>query len=525
MKGNRITLFLVFIFIMSASIWCIRPSNFRKSYNEANELMYDEKELKAKPYLKAHLNNGDVIIFQSAWVFDSVALEFCGKAKHFDYNRTLIDFKQLCVPTSDIALLETNKPMGQYETERIGALVGNFVGNLAVTFYCLVNPKACFGSCPTFYRDPNLKLHYADAEGFSSAILPSLEYEDIDDIGTVNASSADFRLTMKNEAFETHYIKNISLLYIPLDENQKVIQTVDNQFYISTQTIPLLQAKAQSGTVTDVLSKNDADEYFALADKNNLLTKEEVILEFKTEKELEQVGLSLGFRQSLMSTFLFYHLIAQLGNEASDYAFRFNKNKQLQKLAKLDLGKIEVLLWNEQKQRWDAQGGFEETGPIAINKQTLLLSNQNEKTKNWKIKLKMTQGCWRVDFAELNVLNNQTEPEEIKPKKLLVNNSENITKLNQLNDENAYLIHFPGNQADLHFELPNKNGHLFLKSKGYYTEWLREEWMKEKNIPLAKTLIFNPKKYYKIMAPEFKKYETELEELFWNSRVETTVLR
>ena len=503
----------------------MRPLNFRKSYAESNQLMYDTLELKAKPYLKAHLNNGDVVIFQSTWEFDSLALEFCGMAKHFNYNRSLIAFNKMCIPTEDIALLETNKPMRKYESERLVYLVANFAGNLAITFYCIAKPKACFGSCPTFYKEPNSKLHYADAEGFSSAIMPSLEYEDIDDIGIVKAKSEDFQLTMKNEAFETHYIKGVSLLYVPTEKNQTALQTTDNQFYTSTQTIPLLTAQSKQSNVTSILQQKDAVEYFAPANEHNLLTKEEIILQFQSEKEASRIGLSLGFRQSLMSTFLFYNLIAQLGNEASDYLIRFDRNSQLRKYAKLDLGKIEILLWNETQQKWVEQGGFDESGPITINKQTLVIDNQSSKSKNWKIKLRMTQGFWRIDYAQLQVLENKIIPIEIKPNQLKIDQVHHEDKLSRLNNEHLYLIHLPGNQADLFFDLPDANGHLFLKSKGYYLEWLREEWMKEKNIPLAQMLIYNPKKYYKIMAKEFKKYETEMEEIFWNSRVESTVMQ
>jgi hypothetical protein len=48
-----------------------------------------------------------------------------------------------------------------------------------VSIYCILNPKACFGSCPTFYgwdgEDTTLM-----AEGFSSSILRSFEKQDID---------------------------------------------------------------------------------------------------------------------------------------------------------------------------------------------------------------------------------------------------------------------------------------------------------------------------------------------------------
>ncbi len=60
-------------------------------------------------------------------------------------------------------------------------LAMGFVGvpSTFLSVFCLANPKACFGSCPTFYawNGKDMKLM---AEGFSSSILRSYEKSDID---------------------------------------------------------------------------------------------------------------------------------------------------------------------------------------------------------------------------------------------------------------------------------------------------------------------------------------------------------
>ncbi len=54
--------------------------------------------------------------------------------------------------------------------------------SLAVTAYCIANPKACFGSCPTFYLEDEggREPERPQAEGFSESIARVLEARDID---------------------------------------------------------------------------------------------------------------------------------------------------------------------------------------------------------------------------------------------------------------------------------------------------------------------------------------------------------
>ena len=59
---------------------------------------------------------------------------------------------------------------------------------------------------------------------------------------------------------------------------------------------------------------------------------------------------------------------------------------------------------------------------------------------------------------------------------------------------------------------------LFLESKGYYVEWMRQEWLKEEDPEMVQLMIRNPKEYLKLLAPEYKSREDEMENIFWNSK-------
>ena len=59
---------------------------------------------------------------------------------------------------------------------------------------------------------------------------------------------------------------------------------------------------------------------------------------------------------------------------------------------------------------------------------------------------------------------------------------------------------------------------MFIDTKGYYLEWIREEWKKEQDLDRLTQMYLRPNQFLKDMAPEFKKIESEMESLFWNSK-------
>ena len=86
----------------------------------------------------------------------------------------------------------------------------------------------------------------------------------------------------------------------------------------------------------------------------------------------------------------------------------------------------------------------------------------------------------------------------------------------------AVLTAFPGDVYTLVYHLPEdfERYELFLESRGYYLEWIREEWLADENPALVAMMLFNPGSALRLLAPEFKKVEATMEELFWNSRYE-----
>lgn len=142
-----------------------------------------------------------------------------------EYNRHPVP-GHFTINSSEVLFIEVEKNIEEVGTIALNAavLVAS-AGTIYLTFYCIENPKACYGSCPTFYNDKGKLV----AEGFSRAIARKFEYPDIDDIGISPDSAGFIKLKMRNEALETQGVKDVHLL--ELNEKEGTIyKTIQNKF-------------------------------------------------------------------------------------------------------------------------------------------------------------------------------------------------------------------------------------------------------------------------------------------------------
>ncbi len=499
---------------------------FRSNYSDANEFIHQSANLQTKLFLKAHLKNGDVYILRDTWTVDTLSNKVMGEGSRFDFNRKLVYQGSVSIPIDSVAIFETNSKLKNTEDERIMALSILAGLDLGFGIVCLTNPKACFGSCPTFYFDEKDNFHYADAEGFSNAISPSMEYFDIDALNTRKIQGNTLDFTMKNEALETHCVKSVKFLAYPLGAQERVFQSPTNTFYLCEEPIPLRSASGPEGSITDLLKKEDRMERFSLSDEHNLSSKEELFLEFDNVRGKDDLGLVLNFRQSLMTTYFIYSAIGYMGDQVSDIFAKIENDQNLiPKLnggLKKELGNVDIYVWNESSQNWEFQDGFYETGPIAINRQIIPL-NAKAKNSKLKIKLVLNKGLWRLDFAALAPIKKEVEPSEIHPTQIHYKGKEDGKALAAIRDTSRHLISMPGDEFNFQFQFPESDTEyeLFLYSKGYYIEWMRESWIRDKNLFKLRQLLEYPKKYLRVEAKNYKRYETNMEQQFWNSKVDT----
>ena len=422
------------------------------------------------------------------------------------------------IPLSGVALFETNDISGFKGKILAMTLVG--VPTAVVSIYCMINPKACFGSCPTFYCW-NGKDTVLMAEGFSSSILRSFEKEDIDMLYHAKPLANTLKLKVTNEALETHVIRYANLLAVPRKKNERVFASDDGVFTRVTDIRNPESCFAPEGDCLEAVREMDQKERYSVTDGKNLAAKEYIEMNFNSIPDGE-LGLIIGSRQTFLTTFLFYQSLAYLGNSAGNFAAMIeNGNISLQKKVNRVweiLGDIEVF-FQERSGKWIKAGIIDEMGPIASDIHLIRLPSTGQ--SSLKIKLYLTKGLWRIDYLALAKLGQSTEPLRIKPF-VLPGDKLNCDRFKKplLSDTLDPLVTLPGDSYDLLYILPDatEEYELFLCSKGYYIEWMREQWLKEENLQKTSLFFGAPKLFMKVAAKEFKLLEPTMEKNFWMSR-------
>lgn len=508
---------------------CNKKQLQKRSLHPPNEIGSAAGMASVNQPIKAHLRNGQLAVLNPGYVVDQTSAELRGEGKLYDVNRKLLSTGLLQLPLDSIVLYEANENISKRNDAQIAALTILTAASVGVAIYCFAQPKACFGSCPTFYLDPNQTAHYADAEAFSNAIAPSLEYVDVDALGRLQPSSNEVVLTVKNEAIETHCIRRAELLGWPVQVGERVFQTRKQHFYLCGEPIAPMKASGPEGDVTALLQRKDLVERFSLADERSLIARESVELLFDGVNEEHDLGLVLGFRQTLMTTYFIYSAMGYMGDEVGDYFASIERSEKLRQRLRTgikdELGDLEVHVFNQQTQRWEYQGGFYETGPIAINTQLQVLK-QKAVNGQLRIKLVMNKGLWRIDYAGLVQVKSAIEPHRLALTKVSEGELDRPDLLRKLVDSTELLVTFPGDVYGLHYRFPfaAETWELFLEGQGYYLEWMREQWLEEKNTAKLRQMFMQPARYLKSETAAYKKYETTMEEAFWGSRIEKNMI-
>lgn len=471
-------------------------------------------------FIKAHMKNGSAYVL-SEWHFNQLDSTLNGHGTLLDLNRRVVESRfnsavrdsvqnrMFRVHISEIALLETNDP-GPSIAGGLAVVTGV---SSVVTFLCIINPKACFGSCPTFYAQKGDTLTL-QAEGFSSSIAPSLEKRDIDMLYDVNPSR-NFEMVLTNEALETHSIRYANLLAFERAGAERIFAGPDGTFYRCPEVALPLTCQAQEEDCREKVARADGVEYFSTADQNDLNTREELIVTFP-QNNYRRAGLVVGKRQTLLTTYLMYQGLAYMGNSATYWLAELERERERkQENVFTLLGGVEVYS-QDGDGIWKFEGEINETGPIARDFNIIPISLHHQEKVT--LRLRLNKGLWRLDYLALAEISEEVVPTVVAPSKAELITGSDSEPLERLTNDSEYLVTYPGDSYRIHYTLPFENAELFLSSKGYYLEWMRDEWLTEQHLLKLNQMINKPRKFLRTAAGAYKEIEPSMEKTFWSSR-------
>jgi hypothetical protein len=476
-------------------------------------------ELTAKRgFLKAHLQDGGVLLFNE-WSVDEPARRVVGQGFRFDAGRQLQSEGALAASLDSVVLFETNVAPHRLHpaVQALLIVVGVSLAVVAAAALALAAcGKSCTGSCPTFYVWDGARYVLA-AEGFSASVAPCLEATDLDAIPSGHVRDSEVEVVMLNEALETHVVRSVRLLVVPRAGSARVLKTAAGTFWRAGCLEPPRRALAAEGDCTAKLRALDGEERYSRADSTDLAARETIELEFDPPV-VGRVGLAIGCRQSLVTTYLFYQTLAWMGRSTGDWIAALETSgpgvrSRVEGVGR-ELGgiRVEVL---DPRRGWIDGGEVNETGPIATDVHLLELPQVAGGVK--RARMRMARGAWRLDWVALAALTRQVEPVALDPVRVLRAGAPDDTARRALLPLGEALTTLPGDRYTLVFRLPPETGDLdlFLESRGYYLEWVRDEWLAEEDPGRVAALFMNPRGMLRTMAPAFKRQEAEQEAKFW----------
>lgn len=462
------------------------------------------------PYLKAHMKDGRLYVL-SKWTADGGAVKGTGQLVEVDRIHSRSGVFE--VHFADVALFETNAPVRT--SPALAAMLVVTGASIAVTVACILNPKACFGSCPTFYVTDG-KQPVLQAEGFSDSVAPSLEATDVDALYRARPAGRNLEVRMTNEALETHVVKRVEVIAVPRPPGGRVFYATDDGYYGATALAAAESCDAPEGSCAEALRTFDGHERTSLADGRDLGTKEELTLTFPPSSATSR-GLVIAARQTLLTTYLLYQELAYLGSKAVDALSQLERDPRLGsrlKQAHRLLGSIEIAVQGTDG-RWEPAGEVFETGPIATDVHLVRLPAGAAGPLH--VRLRLTRGNWRLDWVGLADLGPRLEP-TVLPAKTISGVTDDKRHVTARAGET--IVTLPGDAYNFEFELPEhpEKYELFLSSRGYYLEWIRERWLAEESPARAALMMYAPSVALRLMAPAYKQQEAGMERLFWESR-------
>jgi hypothetical protein len=135
---------------------CLGPNIPRFQFNKADDFLNKADRQSQKPHLKAHLRGGDLVLLYSEWQVDTITGYIQGQGDRYDYNRKVVKKGALKVSMDSVLIYEMNEDLELPDGAM--ALIPLAILNTTATILCLTQPKACFGSCPTFYSEQKGKV-------------------------------------------------------------------------------------------------------------------------------------------------------------------------------------------------------------------------------------------------------------------------------------------------------------------------------------------------------------------------------
>lgn len=356
------------------------------------------------------------------------------------------------------------------------------------SLYCMANPKACFGSCPTVYTRDGDAWEFK-AELFSYSISRLLESGDLDRIGAHECPGSPFMLRVANEALETHHINVMHLLAVRHPAGTLALPATDGSIVAVGDVREPLSAVNSTGedVLRDIRFWDDASyrsDSIQVRQVKSGRTSDWVELRVRPPDGSDSVIMVLRLRNTLLSTLLFYEIVlGSQGVRALDWTGRMNTDPlyagQFRRIYSEFSGmKIKV----RREGQWMTMGSVPDVGPVGWK--PIAVKVPVEEEGDLRLRLEFFPDNVMIDYVGFAVGDDHRVlvPEEFLPTTIRDETGALRPDLASIlaRDDDRYVTTEPQNAYRFEYDVPPPGKDemtLFVRSKGYYTEWIRGTWI------------------------------------------------
>ncbi|MBK8504736.1 MAG: hypothetical protein IPL46_22515 [Saprospiraceae bacterium] len=477
--------FILMLIVLITS--CIVLNN---RVSEVNHVDYATKS-----NLKIHLNNGSLVIspdgIEVSNAGDSTFITPALGATMYDLHRN-----QLQMPAriwlDEVVFVEN------YSKEiSIASLPGTaaaFTGGAALAVLI-------FGSCPTFYSTQG-EFPVLEGEGFSYSIAPRFEEDDLDRIISGDSQDGLFSLSIRNEAWETHYINQFNLISVDHPPGFEAFPTYERSMFFKQKkqvllmgpTVESLVVRSKSGNnISSLIQERDELSYrsdAALTDAMVIDPSVEDWLELEVQVPDGKKEVVIGFklRNTLLNSLFFYEMLLDRQNfEAIDWID--SKNSELiyaMNFYRWYTSVFGLKIDVEKNGKYVEHERIGDTGPSAWNYLAFTLPVYGNGKQ--KIRLRFIPDNWEIDWIGLSMedqMKTTMQPLELievmhRGKQTTAHTAAQLEEVDK-----EYLVTSPGEEYKLKYAVPSlvqgMERTYFIQSRGFYMEWLRKHWLEPAN--------------------------------------------
>ena len=483
---KNIVIFAVSIFLLIIVTKCF-PTYTVKQQNQ--NAIPNDSLIQVGSKIQTYDDN--IYIFPNGFTLHNGSIKGIGQLFNIDSSDG--NYSKRTIPLENVATInyyEETTSGGRHLASFLFSITGPPLAVLSL--YCVSCPKCCFGSCPTIYTK-GTDGYLLETELFSECISRQLENSDVDLLSQKIDDCGYVELMIANEALETHYINKFELVAINHPIGTKLFPTFnDSLILVNSFTKPSQAYNSDGNDITDLIQKDDSEYYRTgtenINDFKNGILFDWIDINYNTVGENKKVKVVIKYRNTLLSTILLYDVVlASQGIEALEWTDRMNNDADYASTFKMiydDFSGIDIL--SGENNKWRKLGSLKDAGPITWRYAAIEVPVNED--GNLNLRFKFISDNMLIDYISIDtssIINNNIKIDsalsfEIRNESDEIEN--NVDDLIQ-KDDKQYLITNPGDNYRLKYKFLKRNNTeqtLAIFSKGYYNEWIRGEWIREK---------------------------------------------